>query len=140
MPSDTINASIKVGNVVPPFEYGAFFLADLGMSFIVISVIVYFMIKDWQSYPTLKKAIPIFIFSLGFSLVLLYSTPYVLYSPIYNGSNVTYILSPYSSGGSTGLIMIATFIMATSFIYLVYAFLKDVIGLTSGGSEGYYIP
>jgi hypothetical protein len=128
-------------NALPPFFYTQIFLLDLAGGFVVLTVIELFLLRN-SSLPHMRLALPFLTFSIGFTLISLYLSPYITYNPVYTSPyNVTYRITPYSTDG-TVLLYISLAVLAMSIAYFIYAFAVDVLHISFGSSsdDGFFIP
>jgi hypothetical protein len=129
-------------NALPPFSYTQVFLIDLAGGFIILTIIELFMLRN-SSLTHLRLALPFLTFSIGFTLISLYLSPYVTYNPVYTTPfNVTYRLTPYSTDGAV-LLYISIAVLAMAIAYFIYAFAVDVLHISFGSSSkdgDYFIP
>jgi len=129
-------------NALPPFFYTQVFLVDIAGGFIIMTIIELFLLRN-SSLTHLRLALPFLTFSLGFTLISLYLSPYITYNPVYTTPfNVTYRITPYSTDGAV-LLYISIAILAMAIAYFIYAFAVDVLHLSFGGGskdDGYFIP
>jgi len=128
-------------NALPPFFYTQVFLVDIAGGFIIMTIIELFLLRN-SSLTHLRLALPFLTFSIGFTLISLYLSPYITYNPVYTTPfNVTYRITPYSTDGAV-LLYISLAILGLSIAYFIYAFAVDVLHLSFGGSkdDGYFIP
>ena len=128
-------------NALPPFNYTGVFLIDLAGGFIIMTIIELFMLRN-SRLTHLRLALPFLTFSIGFTLVSLYLSPYITYNPVYTTPfNVSYRITPYSSDGAV-LLYASIAVLALAVAYFFYAFAVDVLHISFGGGkdEGYFIP
>ena len=129
-------------NALPPFFYTQVFLVDIAGGFIIMTIIELFLLRN-SSLTHLRLALPFLTFSLGFTFISLYLSPYITYNPVYTTLyNVTYRITPYSTDGAV-LLYISLAILAMAIAYFIYAFAVDVLHLSFGGGskdDGYFIP
>jgi energy-coupling factor transporter transmembrane protein EcfT len=135
-------ANSTVINALPPFFYTQVFLIDVAGGFVVLTIIELFLLRN-SSLTHLRLALPFLTFSIGFTLISLYLSPYITYNPVYTTPyNVTYRITPYSTDGVV-LLYISIAVLAMAIAYFVYAFAVDVLHISFGGSsdnDGYFIP
>jgi len=129
-------------NALPPFFYTQVFLVDVAGGFIVLTIIELFLLRN-SSLTHLRLALPFLTFSIGFTIISLYLSPYITYNPVYTSPyNVTYRITPYSTDGAV-LLYLSLAVLAMSVAYFVYAFAVDVLHVSFGSSskdDGYFIP
>jgi len=127
-------------NALPPFFYTQVFLVDVAGGFIIMTVIELFLLRN-SSLTHLRLALPFLTFSVGFTLISLYLSPYITYNPVYTTPfNVTYRVTPYSTDGAV-LLYVSFAILGLSIVYFIYAFAVDVLHLSFGSKDdGYFIP
>ena len=129
-------------NALPPFFYTQVFLVDVAGGFIVLTIIELFLLRN-SSLTHLRLALPFLTFSIGFTIISLYLSPYITYNPVYTSPyNVTYRITPYSTDGAV-LLYLSLAVLAMSIAYFVYAFAVDVLHVSFGGGskdDGYFIP
>lgn len=133
-----MSVTTTVETALPPFFYTQIYLTDVIVGLLFISGIIYLILRK-SNFRHLKYAIPFSVFAFGFAFVSAYLSPYVTFNPVYTSpNNVTYVLTPYSTSGST-MFYIAMAVVGMAMIYLIYAVLYDLLKWI-GGSEGdYYI-
>jgi len=127
-------------NALPPFFYTQVFLVDVAVGFIIMTVIELFLLRN-SSLTHLRLALPFLTFSVGFTLISLYLSPYITYNPVYTTPfNVTYRVTPYSTDGAV-LLYVSFAILGLSAVYFIYAFAVDVLHLSGGSKDdGYFVP
>ena len=69
-------------NALPPFFYTQVFLIDIAGGFIIMTIIELFLLRN-SSLTHLRLALPFLTFSIGFTLISLYLSPYITYNPVY---------------------------------------------------------